>query len=283
MKPAAHVGVSHVCPDTTPAPHVGGPVGPVNKATVFTNGTPQARIGDDAACTGAPARTDLIVEGAASVLVQGRNAAHLGNKLWHGGAIVTGSANVLIGGPTTTAAAVVAAAKDRAKCVLECAKRRLDRWNADDRALFAKWYGDSRPERRQPHARQVIRDRLDRASKALDVAQYHFGPEDPTFYEEGKRRYAPGIYAHVYRDDPKHNVYLDHHFWDSPREGDDNQSGTLLHEMSHFEDVGDTIDFAYGRDDCLRLAEEAWGAALYNADTFEYFLEDVMADPQCKC
>ena len=51
-QPAARVGDLHTCPQTTPAPHIGGsslPLGAVN-----IGGRPAARVGDLAACFGPP-------------------------------------------------------------------------------------------------------------------------------------------------------------------------------------------------------------------------------------
>lgn len=44
--------------------------------------------------------------------------------------------------------------------------------------------------------------------------------------------------------------------------------------MSHFNDVDGTDDFAYGADDAKQLAKEDPTQALYNADNFEFYLEN---------
>ncbi len=56
--------------------------------------------------------------------------------------------------------------------------------------------------------------------------------------------------------------------------GTDSQSGTLIHEMSHFENIGGTMDHAYGLRNAKVLASQDPKRALYNADTFEYYLEN---------
>jgi uncharacterized Zn-binding protein involved in type VI secretion len=97
VPPAARVADMHTCPMVNPngSPHVGGPVLPAGSPTVLINGMPAARIGDMATCAGPP---DAIAAGSGTVLIGGAPAARLGDATAHGGTIVAGSANVLIGG-----------------------------------------------------------------------------------------------------------------------------------------------------------------------------------------
>ena len=98
-KPAARVGDMHTCPMVTPGippvPHVGGPILPPGCPTVLIGGTPAARMGDLATCVGPP---DSIVLGSATVLIGGQPAARMGDLTAHGGTIVMGFPQVLIGG-----------------------------------------------------------------------------------------------------------------------------------------------------------------------------------------
>lgn len=92
--PAARISDNHICPMVTgTVPHVGGPI-MAGATTVLIGGLPAARLGDSAICTGPP---DTIVQGSATVFIGGLPAARLGDSTVHGGAIVTGSANVFIG------------------------------------------------------------------------------------------------------------------------------------------------------------------------------------------
>jgi uncharacterized Zn-binding protein involved in type VI secretion len=94
-KPAARVGDMHSCPMSDgPKPHVGGPILPPGEMTVMIAGQPAARVGDLATCASAP---DAIVQGSFSVLIGGRPAARLGDMTAHGGVILVGCPNVLIG------------------------------------------------------------------------------------------------------------------------------------------------------------------------------------------
>lgn len=96
MPPAARIGDMHVCPMTTgTVPHVGGPLMPAGAPTVLIGGVPSACVGDMCTCTGPP---DSIVAGSATVMIGGKPAARLGDSTAHGGSIIAGSPNVIIGG-----------------------------------------------------------------------------------------------------------------------------------------------------------------------------------------
>jgi len=100
MPEAARVGDCHGCLALGPLPHVGGPVQPPCSPNVTTNARHQARTGDRCTCllAGAP---DFIVTGSATVTINGLPAAREGDRAMHArGLILTGSPNVLIGGPT---------------------------------------------------------------------------------------------------------------------------------------------------------------------------------------
>ena len=86
----------HTCPMCTgPVPHVGGPVVSPGVPTVLIGFLPAAVIGDMCICVGPP---DSIAKGSATVLIGNKPAARMGDQTAHGGAIVTGAFNVLVGG-----------------------------------------------------------------------------------------------------------------------------------------------------------------------------------------
>lgn len=93
--PAARVTDMHTCPMVTVlVPHVGGPIIPPCAPTVLIGGLPAARVTDMCICAGPP---DMIVKGSMSVFIMGQPAARIGDLTTHGGVIVTGQMNVLIG------------------------------------------------------------------------------------------------------------------------------------------------------------------------------------------
>jgi uncharacterized Zn-binding protein involved in type VI secretion len=99
MPPAARLTDFHQCPMQTPAvppiPHVGGPVVGPGAPTVLIGGLPAARVGDMLVCVGPP---DSIVKGSSSVMISGAPAARMGDTTAHGGQIMLGALNVMIGG-----------------------------------------------------------------------------------------------------------------------------------------------------------------------------------------
>jgi len=61
---------------------------------VLTGFIPQARVGDMLVCVGPP---DIIAKGSPTVLVGGMMAARMGDLTAHGGVIVMGFPQVMIG------------------------------------------------------------------------------------------------------------------------------------------------------------------------------------------
>ncbi len=96
---AARLTDMHVCPMQTPGvppiPHVGGPIVGPGAATVLIGKMPAAVMGDSLVCVGPP---DTIVKGSATVMITGKPAARMGDSCAHGGTIVIGCPNVMIGG-----------------------------------------------------------------------------------------------------------------------------------------------------------------------------------------
>lgn len=75
-------------------PHVGGPIVGPGAPTVLISGMPAARVTDMLVCVGPP---DTIVSGSATVLIEGLPAAFLGSETAHGGTVLVGIPNVIIG------------------------------------------------------------------------------------------------------------------------------------------------------------------------------------------
>lgn len=94
MPPAARISDMHVCPMVTGVvPHVGGPIS-MGCPTVMIGMMPAARVGDMAVCVGPP---DVIAMGSFTVMIGGMPAARLGDLTVHGGTIVMGFPQVMIG------------------------------------------------------------------------------------------------------------------------------------------------------------------------------------------
>jgi uncharacterized Zn-binding protein involved in type VI secretion len=85
----------HVCPMVTVlVPHVGGPIAMPSAFNVLIGNLPAAGVGSMCVCVGPP---DVIVMGAWTVLIGGRPAARMSDMTAHGGSVVLGCFNVLIG------------------------------------------------------------------------------------------------------------------------------------------------------------------------------------------
>ena len=80
-------------------------------------------------------------------------------------------------------------------------------------------------------------------------------------------------YAYVYPTQP-YKIYVCNAFWSAPLTGTDSKAGTLVHEMSHFNVVASTDDWAYGQSAAAALAISNPARALDNADSHEYFAEN---------
>ncbi len=85
-------------------------------------------------------------------------------------------------------------------------------------------------------------------------------------------------YAYVYSNQP-YTIYLCNAFWSAPTTGTDSKAGTLVHEMSHFNVVAGTDDWAYGQTAARNLARTNPKRAVDNADSHEYFAENTPALP----
>jgi peptidyl-Lys metalloendopeptidase len=80
-------------------------------------------------------------------------------------------------------------------------------------------------------------------------------------------------YAYVYPNRP-YEIFVCRAFWTAPLTGTDSKAGTLIHEMSHFDNVANTDDVVYGQAGAKNLAISNPTSALNNADNHEYFAEN---------
>lgn len=90
-----------LCPSTQfiVIPHIGGRLENAMPVCAEINGKPVIRLADYSSCQfGAP--KDVVIEGAATVELCGLPIARVGDDMVHGGAIIVGSPNVVIGGST---------------------------------------------------------------------------------------------------------------------------------------------------------------------------------------
>jgi uncharacterized Zn-binding protein involved in type VI secretion len=282
-KPAARIGDMHMCPKETPGtpsvPHVGGPVFS-GCPTVLIEGQPAAREGDSCTCVGEP---DIITTGSSGVYIGGQPAARMGDQTAHGGKIVAGGMTVMIGEKKIPRVlkkpelnseseeikelspeekiSVINEAIENSIVLLEKKLRLLEQNDFDTLIAFKRWFGKDDEE-----ANGVILERMRRVlkvSKKLSVENF----------KEINDEKSKTKYAEIYPDDEFFRVFLGDKFWTAPVIGKDSRSGVLIHELSHLNSIGETFDYMRGESDCLSLAKSDPSDALYNADSFEYFVE----------
>ena len=94
MPNAARTMDMHACPLASGSPHVGAIIGPPGTASVFINGQPAVKVGDNCVCTG----PNKIATGSLTVNIENKPAARLRDLTAHCGPILSGSPNVIIGG-----------------------------------------------------------------------------------------------------------------------------------------------------------------------------------------
>jgi peptidyl-Lys metalloendopeptidase len=82
-------------------------------------------------------------------------------------------------------------------------------------------------------------------------------------------------YAYVFPTDSTHTIYVCGVFWRVTTNNCvmDSQPGTLIHEMSHFNNVCGTGDYAYGITNCQNLAKSNPGNAMRNADNYCFYTD----------
>ncbi|TWT38376.1 PAAR domain-containing protein [Blastopirellula retiformator] len=94
-QPASCISFMQVCPMVDVlVPHVGGPIVGPGAVTVLVAELPAAQMSNTCVCVGPPA---TIILGSMTVLLEEMPAARMGDETDHGGAIVLGVPDVLIG------------------------------------------------------------------------------------------------------------------------------------------------------------------------------------------
>lgn len=81
------------------------------------------------------------------------------------------------------------------------------------------------------------------------------------------------FFAFIRRTEP-FKVNLCRAYWQAARTGTDSRAGTIVHEISHFNEIGGTEDFVYGTGPASNLALSSPANAVNNADSVEYFAEN---------
>jgi uncharacterized Zn-binding protein involved in type VI secretion len=280
-KPAARIGDWHNCPRVSPngIPHAGGQIVGPGCLTVLIEGQPAATKGDACLCVG---DLDKIKSGSTGVYIEGKPAARQGDGCAHGGVVIGGSGTVFIGEkmgimllPKSSSSideekftepseeekrrATNQAIKD-CTALLEKKLALLERNDPQTLENFKKWFG-----RDDQEAKGII---LEMMRKALEVSK---GLTVENFKDRSNEQKDENMFAEVYHCDKAHTIFVNELFWKAKQTGQDSKAAIVVHELSHFEDVGNTKDFVY-KTLCLELANVHPIDALKNAANFECFV-----------
>jgi len=123
---------------------------------------------------------------------------------------------------------------------------------------YHTWFGSKDFQR---HA--TVKSHLNNIYQALDTEKITF---DCSCQED--------VYAYVYDTEP-YKMYICNSFWSASTTGIDSQSGTIIHEMAHFNIIANTEDYAYGQTNAKILAISNPNNAIFNSDNHEYFAENL--------
>lgn len=143
-----------------------------------------------------------------------------------------------------------------------------------DTPEFARWFGPYTPANGE-----AVRANL----KAV-VAAIRSGGVTAQCVSGGMDGCEGGTYAWVYAGEP-YLLHLCPQFFNLPplvalqpgaRSSDNGtREGTIVHEMTHFQRVAGTEDHCYSRRECADMARRDSARAVDNADSYQYFTEDV--------
>ncbi len=143
-----------------------------------------------------------------------------------------------------------------------------------DTAEYGRWFGNYSDENAE-----VVRESLKAIISAMRSGAVTLHCEQPTDYGCND-----GEYAWVYPHRP-FEVRLCPRFFDLPpltalqpgqrRSDYGTREGTMVHEISHFLRVANTYDHCYSRRECREMALDDPALAIENADSYQYYTEDV--------
>lgn len=139
---------------------------------------------------------------------------------------------------------------------------------------FTRWFGIY-DERKAEAVRSNLKS-IDRALRSEALRFYCGHTNEPAC--------AEGSYAYVYTSE-HYAMTLCPLFFTMPmmpggssKDADyehGTMEGTIIHEMSHFDVTAGTDDLCYSRQVCQQMALNDPQSTIYNADTYQYFTEDV--------
>jgi hypothetical protein len=132
----------------------------------------------------------------------------------------------------------------------------------DDNATYKLWFGEHTIARAT-----IVKDNYAKIKQRMETVEFTY---DLTGSECTDDTYA-------YTTVGGSTIWLCAQFWAASATGFDSKAGTVVHEHSHAS--ARTEDLVYRQDPCKELARTNPAKAIRNADTHEYFAEDVNTVP----
>ena len=146
--------------------------------------------------------------------------------------------------------------------------------NVRDDEHYSKWFGNY-----SPAAAETVRANFKSIARAIRT-----GGVTARCGRVGREDCEIETYAYVFSDEA-FLVHICPPFFDQPHmrtfnpgtEDGENGSkgGTIVHEISHFVVVAQTEDHCYSRSECSDMAIRDPNRAIENADSYQYFAEDI--------
>lgn len=159
------------------------------------------------------------------------------------------------GGCTSGEQSDLISALAAAKAIADDSVAYLNAGNIGSR--YTTWFGSYSSKRFN-----TVSGNFDAIQNAIDTKQMTFDCSCNESY-----------FAYVYPSQP-YKVYFCNAFWRARETGTDSRSGTIIHELSHFNVVAGTDDIVYGQSGAKSLAISSPNSAVKNADSHEYFAEN---------
>lgn len=160
-------------------------------------------------------------------------------------------------GGTSSQKRTVTTAHEKAFLKVQSCEDQLNN-NGSGNSLYKTWFGNYAQSRYS-----TVSGNYSKVQQAMQ--------NDTITYNLTGQGCGSGVYAYTYKGTRK--VWLCEAFWTAPTSGVDTKFGTIIHELSHA--VALTDDIVYGQAGAKSLAKSDPSRAIKNADSYEYFSENV--------
>ncbi|MCI5123016.1 MAG: hypothetical protein D3925_00695 [Candidatus Electrothrix sp. AR5] len=161
----------------------------------------------------------------------------------------------------------VRTAQNQAISITSMVNKTLQGLKPENDSIWVKWFGQYNNTRvkRTKRIYGAAEDKLEKRTKSKKIN-----------LSCGGLKCNKGDYAYTYTGGLGNNIYLCSEFWKANRGSWNSPGGVILHEVTHFDQVGPTHDYEYGVKKCKNLAKTSPLKASWNADNYQYYGENVI-------